>query len=79
MANGTGAAECAPPLYGGRMVRQHQDAPTLVPLEGLQHRADDVLVHLLDRLGLHRQVAFVAGLVRRLDVDEHQIVLVRGP
>src|SRR5262245_41836448 len=65
---------------GRRVVGHDEDAPVPARLpETLEHRADDLLVEVLDRLDLLLRVAEVAALVRRLDVEHQELALLERP
>jgi len=57
---------------------EDHDAPLGVFFEGIEDRADDVLVDLGDGFYLFVAAAFVRGFVGRFDVDAHDIVFVEG-
>src|SRR5712692_2558679 len=62
-----------------RVVGHDQHAPLATRgAQPFQQRADDLLVHVLDRLDLLLRVAHVAALVGRLDVEEEEVALLEG-
>ena len=62
----------------GRMIGQDQDSPFGKGAEFLQHRADDVVVDVLDRVDFGFPVGLMRGFVRGFDVGEDQIVIDRA-
>ena len=60
------------------VVRRDQDADIRPAGRPIQNLADDVLVEFLDGLDLFAEVTFVAGLVRRFDVQIDEILRRQG-
>src|SRR5262245_33770491 len=60
---------------GGWMIGHQEDAIIVASRHAFDHRADDFLVEVFQRLNLFLNVTHVAGFVDGFDMNENQIVL----
>ena len=65
-------------FYGSRMVRQNHNPPGGVFFYRLINRAYNIFINLLDCLFLGFGVARMARLIGGLDMDDDDIVILKG-
>ena len=59
------------------MIRHQQRAPILSVRHASEHRSNHFLVEIFDGLDFFLDIAHVARLVRCLDVDENEVVILQ--